>query len=62
MGAPNMRGVPMTEKKANAPVSDSPFERFKELTRKIVSVPKTEIDERQRAAKRKKARKKRRST
>lgn len=51
----------MSDKNANAPASNFPFEKFKELTRKIVSVPKAEVDAREREAKKKKARKKRRS-
>ena len=37
------------------------FGRFKELTRKLVSVPKTEVDAKEAAYQRKKARKKRKS-
>jgi hypothetical protein len=51
----------MSEKNGSAPNPDSPFGKFKELTCKLVSVPKAEIDARERAAKRKKASKKRRS-
>jgi hypothetical protein len=51
----------MTEKDEAAPAPDSLFGRFKELARKLVSVPKAEVDAKERALKRKKARKKRHS-
>jgi hypothetical protein len=40
----------------------TPFERFKELTRKLVSVPKKEVDAKESTYQRQKARKKRKSS
>lgn len=34
---------------AKSPDPPSPFERFEEFARKVISVPKAEIDERERA-------------
>jgi hypothetical protein len=41
--------------------SSSPFAHFTELARKLVNVPKKEVDQKEAAYQRKKARKKRRS-
>jgi hypothetical protein len=41
------------------PASPSPFERFDKLLRRVVAVPKSEIDKRETAYKRQRARKKR---
>ena len=38
-----------------------PFANFKDLTRKLVNVPKSEVDKKESACQRKKARKKRKS-
>jgi hypothetical protein len=50
------------EKNGNAEPNGSPFDRFKDLARKLVRVPKKELKQKQAAYARKKAaRKKRRS-
>lgn len=62
MRTPTQKGTAMSENNGTAPQPDSPFGKFKELTRKLVSVPKAEIDAKERAYQRQKAREKRRST
>ncbi len=42
------------ETEAASPPSRSPFERFEDFARKVVSVPKAEIDRRERTYKEKK--------
>jgi hypothetical protein len=42
----------------NGKQPEAPFDRFKELTRKLASVPKKEVDKKEAAYQRKKARKK----
>lgn len=61
MRAPSQQRIVMSEKNGTGPKPSSPFGKFKELTRKLVSVPKEEVDAKDRAAKRKKASKKRRT-
>jgi hypothetical protein len=48
-------------KDAPTPEIETPFEKFRQFTKKIVSVPKAEIDRRERQYKKDRARKKRRS-
>jgi len=44
------------------PAEPTPFQKFEALTRRVMSVPKAEIDRRQSEYKKKRAEKKRRST
>lgn len=51
----------MSDKDGKRPAPGSPFGKFEELMRKLVSVPAEEVDAKERAYRRKKVRKKRRS-
>ena len=48
----------MTETNGTANGRPTPFDQFKELTRKLVRVPKAEVDKKEAACQRKKAHRK----
>lgn len=42
-------GEPRAESPESPPPEQTPFQRFEEFARRVISVPKTEIDERERS-------------
>jgi len=52
------KGILSMNKKTETKKDGKEFERFDDLLRKVVSVPKSEIDRREKAEKQKKAKKK----
>lgn len=46
-----VNGEPASKATQESPSSESPFQRFEEFARRIISVPKADIDERERAYK-----------
>jgi hypothetical protein len=51
----------MSEKNGTAHGRPTPFDQFKELTRKLVRVPKKEVDAKEAAYQRKKAKRRKKS-
>lgn len=51
---------PVSDTRAFFVVGDSPHDRFEDLARRLVSVPKSEVDEQAEAYEREKARKRKR--